>query len=231
MKDSSVQNPSRTAVQELVYHEIRQNLMVGTFVPGQKVSLRYLAEQMGTSLTPVRGAVNRLLAEGAFQSLPNRSVIIPHMTAQKFDEIVHWRVLLETDAIRRAVSNMSSATMGQIEHINEQMLLTADKNNGRKDLLSFNYDFHFLIYQQADSKVLLPMIESLWLQCGPFTYYSLLSPKELWDTKHHVKIIEALRKRDPEEAADALRNDIVSTAEFLRHNGHYQQSTLRKLLA
>ncbi|NNM01860.1 MAG: GntR family transcriptional regulator, partial [Gammaproteobacteria bacterium] len=95
--------PSRASVHELVYQEIRQSLMVGMFAPGEKVSLRSLAQQVGTSLTPVRGAVNRLIAEGAFEVKPNRWVVIPEMSAEKFAEITHWRVELETQATRRAV--------------------------------------------------------------------------------------------------------------------------------
>src|SRR5690606_23865059 len=92
----------RRAVHDLVYQEIRQSLMVGTFAPGEKVSLRSLAQQVGTSLTPVREAVNRLIAESAFEVLPNRWVMIPTMTEEKFDEITHWRCQLESDATRRA---------------------------------------------------------------------------------------------------------------------------------
>lgn len=77
--------------------------MVGTFAPGEKVSLRSLAQQVGTSLTPVRHAVNRLIAEGAFEVLPNRWVVIPLMTEEKFDEIVHWRLQLEASATSNAV--------------------------------------------------------------------------------------------------------------------------------
>ncbi len=220
----------RTAVHELVYHEIRQSLMVGTFAPGQKVSLRNLAEQVGTSLTPVRGAVNRLIAEGAFEIMPNRWVVIPSMTNEKFEEIIHWRVQLETAAIKKACENITSEIIDQIEAINEQMIKVAEVGVDRKELLSKNYDFHFTIYRQSDSKILIPMIESLWLQCGPFTYYSLSSPRDLWNAKYHLKMIEALRKKDPDMAAKALKNDILNTAKFLKENGQYEQPKLKKVL-
>ena len=225
-----MENKIKTGIQELVYSEIRQNLMVGTFIPGQKVSLRYLADQMGTSLTPVRGAVNRLIAEGAFQILPNRCVFIPHMTEKKFNEIIHWRVQLESEAIKMAVKRISKKAINHIERINKKMVKIARKNNDRKDLLSLNYEFHFSIYNEADSDVLLPMIESLWLQCGPFTYYSLLSPKDLWDAKHHTAVIEALKNGQATKAISALKKDILSTAKFLKENGHYEQQQLKKVL-
>lgn len=224
------ENENRGAVHDLVYQEIRQSLMVGTFTPGEKVSLRSLAQQVGTSLTPVRGAVNRLIAEGAFQVLPNRWVMIPAMTEEKFDEIIHWRIQLETEATRRACRNVTKGLINKVESINRKIHKVVEQGRDRKDLLNENYRFHFTIYRDAKSTILLPMIESLWLQCGPFTYYSLLSPKDLWDAKHHDAIIDALKSGDEDMAAKAVKSDIISTAKFLKDSGQYTQPKLRRVV-
>lgn len=217
-------------VHDLVYQEIRHSLMVGTFVPGEKVSLRSLAQQVGTSLTPVRGAVNRLIAEGAFEVLPNRWVIIPEMTEEKFEEITHWRVQLETEATRRAAANADDKLIREIRKINSDMVHAAEKTGDHADLLAHNYDFHFAIYRASGSHILLPMIESLWLQAGPFTFYSLSSPKELWDAAFHDSVIDALRVGDGKAASTAIKQDILNTAEFLKKKGKYDQPKLRRVL-
>lgn len=219
----------RETIHDLVYREIRRSLMVGTFAPGDKVSLRSLAQQLGTSLTPVRGAVNRLTAEGAFQVLPNRWVVIPPMTREKFDEITEWRVKLESAATRRACARLTPAILAEIRDLNCRIGESMRMNGDRKDLLVINHDFHFTIYRAAASKLLLNMIESLWLQEGPFTYYSLLSPRELWNASHHDSIIEALARRDGEAAADAVCRDILTAAEFLKEHGHYGQPRLNRV--
>lgn len=228
--ESGRENDNRGAVHDLVYREIRQSLMVGTFAPGEKVSLRSLAQQVGTSLTPVRGAVNRLIAEGAFQVLPNRWVMIPAMTEEKFDEITHWRVQLETEATRRACRNVTKGLINKVESINRKIHKVVEQGRDRKDLLNENYRFHFTIYRDAKSTILLPMIESLWLQCGPFTYYSLLSPRDLWNAKHHDSIIDALKAGDEDMAAKAVKNDIINTARFLKGSGQYTQPKLKRVV-
>lgn len=220
----------RKAVHDLVYHEIRQSLMVGTFAPGEKVSLRSLAQQVGTSLTPVREAVNRLIAEGALEVLPNRWVVIPTMTEEKFDEITHWRVQLESEATRRASAHISKQLLNEIKQINRRIIKCVADSGDRKGLLSINYEFHFTIYRASQSAILLPMIESLWLQAGPFTYYSLHSPRELWSAKFHEAIMQALAKGDGDKAAKAVRDDIVNTARFLKDSGHYAQPRLRRVV-
>ena len=219
----------RETIHELVYQEIRRSLMVGSFAPGDKVSLRNLAQQLGTSLTPVRGAVNRLTAEGAFQVLPNRWVVIPPMTREKFEEITAWRVKLESAAARKACARLTPAGLARIRRLNRQIGASMRKSGDRKDLLVINHDFHFAIYRAAGSKVLLGMIESLWLQEGPFTYYSLLSPRALWNASHHDSIIAALARRDADAAAEAVRRDILTAAEFLSEHGHYEQPRLNRV--
>ncbi|MEX2525062.1 MAG: GntR family transcriptional regulator [Gammaproteobacteria bacterium] len=222
---------NKSAIVDMVYSEIRQSLMMGRFTPGQKVSLRSLSEEVGTSLTPVRGAVNRLIAEGAFDVLPNRWIVIPAMTREKFDEITYWRVQLESDAARRAARNRTSKLIKEVEAINRDMIKTGKDGGDRKSLLSQNYKFHFAIYTASDSSILLPMIESLWLQAGAFTYYSLLSPKDLWDAKYHIDIIDALKKGDEDAIAEAVTNDIVNTANFLREKGEFEKPKMKKIVA
>ena len=222
---------NRSAIVDMVYSEIRQSMMMGRFAPGQKVSLRSLSEEVGTSLTPVRGAVNRLIAEGAFEVLPNRWIVIPSMTRDKFDEITYWRVQLESAATRRAVANCTPQLINDIEHINRDMIKIGKNGGDRKSLLSENYKFHFAIYTAANSSILLPMIESLWLQAGAFTYYSLLSPKDLWDAKYHTEIIDALKRGDAEAAAKAVANDIINTANFLKERGEFEQPKMNKVVA
>src|SRR5271169_3561956 len=61
----------------LIYGELRAMLRDGVFGPGTKLKLRELALEFGTSLTPVRDALSRLVAEQALESSLNRTVIVP----------------------------------------------------------------------------------------------------------------------------------------------------------
>jgi len=202
--------------------------MIGAFAPGDRISLRSLAQEMGTSMMPVREAVNRLIAERAFEILPNRSITVPPMTRGKFDEITHWRLELETTATRGACENATPALIAKIESINNEMI-KAFQSDSREEVLSQNYAFHFAIYEAAETTVLLPMIESLWLQVGPFTYFSMPSPKDLWNAKFHQQIIDGLRKGEVEAAGEAMRHDIANTAKYLKEGGYYDTAKVRRI--
>lgn len=217
---------SKATVQNLVYHELRRALMTGAFMPGSKVTLRGLTQQLGTSIMPVRESVNRLIAERALQVAGTRQVIVPVMTEEKFAEITYWRVRLEADATRAASRYITPLAIARIEAINAEMSVAVDEDR-RDALLPLNYQFHFAIYAAARSEILLPMIESLWLQAGPFTYFSTPSPKALWNAKHHRDIIRALKARDGDAAAQALVRDIENSATYLKSSGHFVRPPVR----
>ena len=78
---------TKATMQTLIYQELRRSLMAGAFMPGAKVTLRSVSGQIGTSVMPVREAINRLIAERALEVVGDRQVIVPVMTEEKFSEM------------------------------------------------------------------------------------------------------------------------------------------------
>jgi len=219
---------SKQTMQQKVYQELRRSLMVGAFVPGQNISLRKLAESLQTSLMPVREAVNRLIAERAFEMLPNRTVIIPTMDEEKLAELMYWRKVLEGASAEAATTNISPRRLKKIEIINEELHRAVDDNELQLTLIK-NQEFHFEIYEASKNTILLPMIESLWLQGGPFLYYSLSSPQVIWNGAHHLKAIQGLKKKDSAVVKSAIEDDIQNTADFLLKSHLFRRSSPRPI--
>ena len=104
--------------------------------------------------------------------------------------------------------------MKRLENVNAD-LLRAIKGRDIVGCLTQNQTFHFTLYEAARSEVLLPLIEPLWLQAGPFMYFSLLSPDMPWDASAHSDVLQALARKDPAAARRAIERDIRNTATFL----------------
>ena len=121
------------------------------------------------------------------------------------------------------------ATVGMANLRSLSQMMFAYTNDHKEELLPLNYEFHFAIYRAAQLEVLLPMIESLWMQAGPFTYYSTPSPRALWDVRHHRDMITALQRQDEEAAAEALSQDIVTASQFLKRSGHFAKPRMRQV--
>ena len=217
---------TKETMQQRVYNELRHSLMVGVFMPGESISLRQLAGDLHTSLMPIREAVNRLIAERAFELLPNRTVQIPSMNEDKLAELMKWRRVLEGSAAEESCLNYSDTDIRDLESINERMTKSVRKNELQETLLR-NQEFHFHIYTRSNNTVILPIIESLWLQTGPFMYYSLAAPKTVWDGSHHLKAIDSIRNRDPSGLRKAIQSDIKNTASFLLRSHLFKKAAPR----
>jgi DNA-binding GntR family transcriptional regulator len=204
----------RGELQDRVVAQLRRGLMVGAFVPGQTVSLRKLAEHLGTSAMPVREAINQLTAANALQMLPNRTVCVPRMTPGRFEELSRVRQALEGMAAEMACRRAMPELVERLEKVNAE-LMRAIRERDILGCLARNQEFHFTLYEAAGSEVLLPLIESLWLQAGPIMYFSLISPDMPWDASAHSDVLRALRDRNPAAARRAIERDIRNTASYL----------------
>lgn len=204
----------RGAMQDRVLAELCHGLMVGALVPGQTITLRRLAQLLGTSPMPVREAINQLTAANVLEILPNRSVAVPRMSADRFRELTRARQALEGLAAEMACAKSTPALARQLAAINTK-LHGAIKERAILSCLDMNQQFHFTLYTAARSEILLPLIESLWLQAGPIMYLSLTSSDMPWDASCHDQVLAALKANNPEAAGRAIKRDIGGTAKSL----------------
>lgn len=214
---------SISSLQEQAYQELRLAIRSGRFSSGEAVTLRGLAEMLGTSLTPVREAARRLIHENSLELLPNRSMRVPPLSLRRFDQLTDVRALLEGRAAALACEQMSAADLVEIRAANERNG-TAVVAGDLPALLRANQEFHFCIYEAARSELLFGMIEQLWQQSGPYisalihAQHTITQPEELHEIAlvHHIELIEALDARDPVAASKAMSADIVDAAQWYR---------------
>jgi DNA-binding GntR family transcriptional regulator len=223
--------PRRGQVQNAVLQNIRKGLMVGAFMPGQVISLRKLASSVGTSPMPVREAFKQLIAANALEELPNHSVRVPRLSAERIAELFSVREVVEGMAARAACTNATADLVPKLEAINRD-LIAAIKRRDILACLAKNQSFHFTLYHAANSATLAPLIESLWLQCGPTMYFSLLSPAMPWDASAHAEIVHGLKAKKPASVQRALARDMRTTARnLLRSASHKDGQSSGKFAA
>ncbi|MEP7300256.1 MAG: GntR family transcriptional regulator [Caldimonas sp.] len=215
-EEATVQPAKRVRghLQYQVFEQLRRGLMVGAFMPGQVMSLRKLASRFGTSPMPIREALTRLVVANALEETTNGSVCVPRLTPKRLSEIFAARELLEGAAGEAACRGCTPALIKALTDINNALLAAIAKRN-IIGCLSLNQRFHFTLYEAAASEVLMPLIESLWLQFGPTMYLSLLSPEMPWDASAHIEILEGLKTARPSIAKRGVLNDIRNTGRSL----------------
>ena len=208
---------------ERVYEELRSAIMSARFAPGETLTIRGLAQQLGTSVMPAREALRRLATEGAIEVLPNRSIRIPLMNRSRLDEICSIRLLLEGEAATLAAEKATAAELAAIEALNHEFIAQA-KLNAVAKMLHANQRFHFAIYSAARSPTLLSLIGMLWLQTGPWLMEPLRRTLDRGESRsyigvsvaHHRELIDGLASRDSARAALAVQADIRDAAAQFR---------------
>ena len=203
----------RDTLWDRAYAALKAALLAGRFAPGERVVLRQVADDLGISLTPVRDAVNRLIAEkildrgGVGQG---GGATVPLLDADQFSQLMTIRSSLEPIAAAAAAAHATPQETDAVEAFLIEMKRSV-KENRTDQYLAAHYRFHFGIYAMCRMPIVEEIIESVWLRCGPTLTLAL--PEYIPGLKRfqsHVATLRALRAGDGERAAAAVRADIES---------------------
>jgi DNA-binding GntR family transcriptional regulator len=192
---------------EFVHRRLRQAIMTGRFPPGVAVTIRGLAALLGTSAMPVREAMRRLTAERALDFLDNRRARVPDMTDDRFRSLIRTRVMLETEAADRAFPHIDAVRLTELRRADQAV----NDSYGRGDVertIETNLAFHRRMYTLAPDDVLTPLIESIWLQIGPFMRAALKDSRIYYQVDRHAEALAAIASGDRAGLLRAIEADI-----------------------
>ena len=193
----------KESVKDRVYAELKDALMRGDFEPGQSLTIQGLSNALGTSPMPIREALHRLISERALVQMPNRSLAVPELTPDRYKDILRVRISVEGTAAAWAAKTISDEGLKILDERYHRLTRHYQRQMPH-DYLIAHRDFHFAIYKHARSDTLFPIIESLWLQTGP--YLNLLYTGELFrmGDDNHEAVLCALHRRNPSHARRPL---------------------------
>ncbi|HEY0214674.1 MAG TPA: GntR family transcriptional regulator [Paenirhodobacter sp.] len=205
--------PIETAAHDRLYRTLRLQIMHGEIAPGQALTLRALARQYGLSMTPVREALRRLIAEGALMLSSSGRVTTPELSNERIEELAALRALIEPELASRALPRAHLALIDRLSAINT----TNAEAVAKQDAVGYirtNLEFHRTLYLRAQAPAMLAVAETVWLQLGPTmrALYGRLRNNE--PPRHHRLILAALRAGDEPGLRLAVRIDVT---QGLRH--------------
>lgn len=196
-----------------VYSQISTALIEGRLKPGDRLRIRELAGELGTSVTPVRDAILRLVQDGALVMRSARDIRVAQVTLAEYLEIRDIRLELEGMAASRAAQVANSSDISHIDALitqNERALEVGDVLTA----VRLNQRFHFEYCRIANMPVLQAILERLWLKMGPLIAqcYSV-GGRDMIDG--HYALLKAMRDGDSQAARIAIQTDILSGGEVI----------------
>jgi DNA-binding GntR family transcriptional regulator len=192
--------------------EIAEKILEGVLKPGSKLDERTLAQEFSVSRTPVREALQQLVSAGLAVSRPHAGTVVHGIDADRIAELCEASLLLETMCIRLAAVRMTSIDIGHLSKIFEACEACHLAGDASGYALE-NRKFHSTIIKATRNKDLADTVEFCRLRIAPFQR----APFKSFDRREasqleHKAIIEALKQRDENLAAEAMTLHLSNAA-------------------
>lgn len=193
---------------DLVYEYLHEQIINGTYRPGQRMTLADLSGELGLSHMPVREAMLRLEREGLLVSEPHKGMRVARLSLQDAQELFEIRCELE------GLSAFRAAKSGEPDLVADLVAINADFADAfeRQDFTamgSANWMLHRRMLHAAGSAQLMRVLEDHWATSQRYrSGYQLIPGRAHHTIAEHDAIINAIRKGDPEGARTAARAHI-----------------------
>jgi DNA-binding GntR family transcriptional regulator len=134
--------------------QIRDAIMSGVFVGGEKLLVESLASRLGVSTMPVREALVALAHEGLLNSNPGRGFRVANLTKQDIEDIFLVHAFISGLLAERAVATARDTTIERLRRVTEKvdrLAASGGSEESRSKIEFLNYSFHRTINQLVDA--------------------------------------------------------------------------------
>lgn len=199
------QKPGSAADQ--AYSYVRERVISGDFAAGTRLTEWQIADALGTSRTPVREAMRRLVGDGFLRFQRNYGTFVGTYTAKEIGELFEVRALLESEVAGAAARGISAVQLERLTILQAQ-IEERGADLGRNNLAriaTLNRDFHLVIAQASDSPRMVNMLTNAIEAPVVQQTFGRYSEGQLQRSfHHHRELIDAFRAGDSSWARDAM---------------------------
>lgn len=215
------------AAADKVYEVLKQRVVGGSYAPGEQLKEEHLARELGTSRTPVRAALKRLVDDGLATADPGRGVRAAEWTESDIEETYDLRGLLEGHAAALAARRGGPALAARLDALNDEMAGAIAKG-GRplaQRLQEINARFHRAVLEAAGSPRLRGMLAGV-IDMPIVTRSHFISTLEdkVQSLQHHRDLAAAVRAGDAELARQVMQLHL----RVAQHRFRRQRQALRE---
>ncbi|MBJ7337165.1 MAG: GntR family transcriptional regulator [Mycolicibacterium sp.] len=194
-------------VDDIASH-IRRRIFDGSLAGGEFVRIEQIAQELGTSSTPVREAMLTLRGEGLVEQQPRRGFVVVPVTEQDVRDVSDVQAYLGGQLAERAAKALDSTGLARL-HLIETSLEAAFATGDADGAVRLNHEFHRLINHAAASPKLTQFMSNV-IRYVPESVFPTLDG---WDQRaiaDHRRILAALERGDAAEARAAMSAHFVS---------------------
>ncbi len=197
-------------LKQRIYADLRRSIILGHRLPGAKIDIREVALHYGTSITPIREALQMLNQEGLVDIKAHSGYLVTQLTLKQLRDLFDLREILELAAAERAATRITDEQLGELTAVYAGY--TGDDDDSYDRYTAENRRFHYLIAQATGNQELADLLAHLHDRLARFMVLRRAGESMQFT---HRRIIDALCLHDPRAARQAMHDELVDTREFI----------------
>lgn len=213
------------SLSEVVYDQLKQQILAGSIAPGTRMMEVELSEKMGVSRTPIREAIRMLEKEGLVEIRPRHGAYSSEVSKEEILGILEVRQHIDGLAAQLAAQRGTAEEKATIaQYAKEYAEAFAKLGNGvnSNELIACDEKFHESIAAASHNNTLLNMVTELQNLVIRFRYIYYTNPDVMARMlSEHEEIVETIRSGNGDGASQVARDHIDGLVNFIReyHQG------------
>ena len=211
-----MKSKAHASLTEKAYQILVHKIVTLDLAPGSVLTESRLMQELKIGRTPIREAIQRLIAEGLVTHLHHRGMLVADLRAADVQQIYEFRAQIEGYAARLAASRMTSSALDELQRLHREM----DRAVADADAESFitqDRRFHELLARGSGNRYVEAVLLNIYNLHLRLWYYLFAKQGGLSETVHeHQGLIAALVRRNPDEAESFMRAYVARLARQIR---------------
>ena len=196
------------SIADQVFEKLERDILSGKYPQGEILSELRLSGELGVSRTPIREAIRKLELEGLVTMIPRRGAEVAQITEKNLRDVLEVRRALDALAVELACERITEDELAELKKACENFELETRRGNANQ-VAQADVELHDIILKASGNERLMQMISKLSQQ---MYRYRLEYVKDEANYKRliaeHRVIYEAIRNRDRQTGAEAIKNHI-----------------------
>ena len=200
-----------------IYDALHRQIIAGKYGPGDWLRQEDIASQMGVSMTPVREALDLLVAKGLAERVPYRGVRVREISSKEILEAYGLRLMLEALIAREAAANITTEQVSKLQTIMDEMDRHVELNEMPQER-QLSREFHAAIAEASGNSLLIQMYTIVSNAFPDWLLYrkpELVSSSVAQTHDEHASILDALKKRDADQAVKVSLEHVMESGRWL----------------
>lgn len=212
MNDIKLKKIKTQKKSDSAYVVLFEKIINKSFIPGQRLDLSVIEEQLGISRMPLRLALNRLEHEGLVEIVPQSGTFVANPSSKNIADSLDMRILLECHAIELAVKNITEKDLQKLNRLTDEMadlIKIENWDSIYQTYIQIDTNFHKEIAIISGNNRLVKAVgqENIHIQ-GSRKLFDYPKNDLIETINEHRNILKELSKRDAAKSKEAMCSHI-----------------------